>query len=314
VYIVTDRMGSVRGNTQGESFAYYPYGEERTSTVDGRDKFGTYFRDTAGQDYADQRYYNGGMGRFWSPDPGGIKTANPTDPGSWNRYAYVGGDPVNYIDPGGLFRCNPAYCQPVSTVPPPPSQYNGNNGSQGPTFNWGPYSGDNEEPDPSDNPYSRKVVGGLVGIRKNIDPGCLSWLESGIAGSQVSVFNQYYNQLLGVGGTPLAGAADFTGTQYQGASAATNVPDLPFYITVNTMGAFFQSGLGVGYVDDQYAADMNSLQSGTGSAQMFILLHELAHYFKAQGFDQGDTSIAAQKHNNDMIWDKCGKTIKGQIQ
>jgi hypothetical protein len=73
------------------------------------------------------------MGRFWSPDPGGIKTADASDPGSWNRYAYVGGDPVNYMDPGGLFRCKD--CQPPSSVPPPPSQYNGNNGSQGPTFN-----------------------------------------------------------------------------------------------------------------------------------------------------------------------------------
>ena len=62
--VVTDRLGSVRANTQGESFAYYPYGEERTTTPDGRDKFGTYFRDGVGQDYADQRYYNAGMGRF----------------------------------------------------------------------------------------------------------------------------------------------------------------------------------------------------------------------------------------------------------
>ena len=39
--VVTDRLGSVRGNSNGERFTYYPYGEERTSTVDGRDKFGT---------------------------------------------------------------------------------------------------------------------------------------------------------------------------------------------------------------------------------------------------------------------------------
>jgi len=50
------------------------------------------------KDYADQRYYNAGMGRFWSPDRG---TANPGNPISWNRYAYAGGDPVNQIDPRG---------------------------------------------------------------------------------------------------------------------------------------------------------------------------------------------------------------------
>jgi RHS repeat-associated protein len=99
VNVVTDRLGSVRANLQGEWFAYYPYGEERTSTVDGRDKFGTYFRDMVGQDYADQRYYGSGTGRFWTVDPGG--SANRGNPASWNRYAYVNGDPINRFDPTG---------------------------------------------------------------------------------------------------------------------------------------------------------------------------------------------------------------------
>ena len=103
VAVVTDRLGTVRADTQSESFAYYPYGEERTATPDGRNKFATYFRDTIGQDYADQRYYNAGMGRFWNVDPDGIKTANSSDPASWNRYAYVQGDPVNFLDPRGTY-------------------------------------------------------------------------------------------------------------------------------------------------------------------------------------------------------------------
>ena len=106
MYVVTDRLGTVRANSLGlqhESFAYYPYGEERTNTVDSRDKFATYFRDAPGLDYADQRYYNAGLGRFWSPDPGGIRTANRLRPSSWNRYTYVEGDPVNFADPTGLF-------------------------------------------------------------------------------------------------------------------------------------------------------------------------------------------------------------------
>ena len=36
-----------------------------------------------------------------TPDPGGIRTADPKNPGSWNRYAYVNGDPVNFNDPSG---------------------------------------------------------------------------------------------------------------------------------------------------------------------------------------------------------------------
>ena len=99
--VATDRLGSVRGNSNGEKFSYYPYGEERTSTVDGRDKFGTYFRDSAGQDYADQRYYGSGTGRFWSADPY-MNSAGAGSSASWNRYTYTRGDPMNRIDPSGL--------------------------------------------------------------------------------------------------------------------------------------------------------------------------------------------------------------------
>jgi RHS repeat-associated protein len=55
-------------------------------------------RDGVGQDYAEQRYYNAGMGRFWSPDRGGGATANP---GSLNTYAYTNGDPINKYDRHG---------------------------------------------------------------------------------------------------------------------------------------------------------------------------------------------------------------------
>ena len=77
--------------------------------ADGREKFGTYTRDSVGQDYADQRYYAVGTGRFNVPDPYQA-SAGAEDPGSWNRYAYVGGDPINYLDPSGLNAQRPGYC------------------------------------------------------------------------------------------------------------------------------------------------------------------------------------------------------------
>src|SRR3984885_4862947 len=55
-----------------------------------------------GQDYADQRYYNGTIGRFWTPDPSGSGAAKSTNPISWNMYAYVNSDPVNKSDRTGL--------------------------------------------------------------------------------------------------------------------------------------------------------------------------------------------------------------------
>ncbi|HXB74470.1 MAG TPA: hypothetical protein VNY05_39915 [Candidatus Acidoferrales bacterium] len=47
--VMTDRLGSVRVNGNGERMNYYPYGGEvGTETAEGRVKFGTYTRDSAG--------------------------------------------------------------------------------------------------------------------------------------------------------------------------------------------------------------------------------------------------------------------------
>lgn len=51
--------------------------------------------------YADQRYYASTYGRFNTADPS-TASAGPSDPVSWNRYSYTGGDPINRSDPQGL--------------------------------------------------------------------------------------------------------------------------------------------------------------------------------------------------------------------
>lgn len=98
----SDRIGSNRGS----GARFYPYGDEITSTGDDREKFGTYLRDHfTGFDYADQRYYASASGRFNTADPS-TSSAGPSDPVSWNRYSYTGGDPVNRLDPGGTDWCD----------------------------------------------------------------------------------------------------------------------------------------------------------------------------------------------------------------
>ncbi|MGE0407557.1 MAG: RHS repeat-associated core domain-containing protein [Candidatus Korobacteraceae bacterium] len=45
------------------------------------------------------------MGRWLTPDPGGLAVVNPFNPQSWNRYSYVNNNPLNAVDPWGLDPC-----------------------------------------------------------------------------------------------------------------------------------------------------------------------------------------------------------------
>ena len=104
---------SIGQDRLGSTGKYFPFGEERNNPQLPNDtvKFASYTRDSAtGLDYADQRYFTSGIGRFLSPDRY-VASGGPADPSSWNRYAYTRGDPVNRYDPSGLYDV---------VVPPPP--------------------------------------------------------------------------------------------------------------------------------------------------------------------------------------------------
>jgi hypothetical protein len=65
------------------------------------------------------RRYNRWWSRFDQPDPYD-GSYDITRPQSFNRYAYVENDPVNFVDPTGLFtNCGQADLPPCQTDPPP---------------------------------------------------------------------------------------------------------------------------------------------------------------------------------------------------
>ncbi len=129
----TDRSGGAR---------FYPYGDEITSTSNDRVKFATYTRDGFTKlDYADQRFYASAYGRYLTVDPKG-SSAKANNPASLNRYTYVGGDPINLVDPRGLeqYGSGPDWIGDASLsgpcCPPPdgsvdPACYAGGGGSGG---------------------------------------------------------------------------------------------------------------------------------------------------------------------------------------
>lgn len=66
-----------------------------------RQKFTGQIRDTeTNLDYYGARYYNSQHGRFTSVDPENAG-ADPSDPQSWNGYAYARNNPLKYSDPDG---------------------------------------------------------------------------------------------------------------------------------------------------------------------------------------------------------------------
>ena len=83
-----------------------PFGGETsrslTSAFQPR-KYTSYEGDGNGDDDAMMRRYQSALSRFAQPDPydGSYSLSNPQ---SFNRYAYVGNDPVNFVDPTGLER------------------------------------------------------------------------------------------------------------------------------------------------------------------------------------------------------------------
>jgi RHS repeat-associated protein len=96
--VYQDRLGTNRATGN-----YYPFGDGAAGTDNFQ--FATYTRDSyTGIDYADQRFYASTYGRFLTTDPE-ASSAKANDPGSWNRYAYVRGDPVNYQDKTGGYPC-----------------------------------------------------------------------------------------------------------------------------------------------------------------------------------------------------------------
>jgi RHS repeat-associated protein len=91
--VLTDRLGSTNPTL--------PYGGNLTAlSAQYQKEFATYPKGPGNLGYPMQRYYASGVGRFMTADP--AAPGNPSEPGSWNFYAYVQGDPINLNDPEGL--------------------------------------------------------------------------------------------------------------------------------------------------------------------------------------------------------------------
>ena len=121
-WMVADHLGTPRMSvditgtlTNMKRHDYLPFGEEIGAGVGIRaaaqgysadcirQKFTGKERDTeTGLDYSKARYYANVQGRFTSVDPT-LLSSNGLNPQSWNRYTYGFNNPLQFIDPLGLW-------------------------------------------------------------------------------------------------------------------------------------------------------------------------------------------------------------------
>jgi RHS repeat-associated protein len=99
----TDYNGTVQ-RTEGVLMG--PFGDnftETLSTLDFTGFAGGFWDSENNGEHFGAREYQNTHGSWLSPDPAGLAAVDITNPQTWNRYAYVGNNPVSHIDPLGLF-------------------------------------------------------------------------------------------------------------------------------------------------------------------------------------------------------------------
>ncbi len=116
-YRHSDWLGSARltsspSQTVLSATAYAPFGETYATypnpSASADPSFTGQNSDTVSGDYDFLAREYSTQGRWPSPDPAGQAAANPVNPQSWNRYAYVLNNPLGFTDPLGLWCQNPA--------------------------------------------------------------------------------------------------------------------------------------------------------------------------------------------------------------
>jgi hypothetical protein len=149
---------------------------------------------------------------------------------------------------------------------------------------------------------TRKV---LSWISENTDEDCRNWLGSSFSTAIASLRGDPTDSAtvyIGHGdfSTPFVSA--FTGNNTQ----QTNIP-IGFAITINDTGGFFNSAtLSAGKSQD---LSPGGYVGGSNQAQVYVLLHELAHFLNAPGFLSDFGNPVAGATNDRTVNDNCGKTI-----
>ncbi|MBY0506126.1 MAG: hypothetical protein K2X03_19575 [Bryobacteraceae bacterium] len=310
-----DRLGSVG--------SYYPYGEAKSGSVSNADSFATYYRDSTGLDYAQQRFYAAGVGRFMTTDPL-QRPPRVSAPSSLNLYNYTEADPVNRTDSkglhpdddsvenniagcviGGVTILDPLICNTYGLLVGPigPGTDAGSAIRPGGAAIVGAVTWSDVRMAGSDSVVDRsfKQLFDLLGD----DSKCLEWLSKGrgspgnASATLSAIFSYAANTAIGT----------TNGIVAQRAPNSINVGGQFANILINRTGAFFD-GSANATLSSSYSAISDGLRAASDRYRLVVLLHELGHEFRAAGIGaDGAADGQGQRYNNDQLFEKCEKTI-----
>ena len=198
-YRHTDHLGSSRfastpSQTLYADYAYAPFGEPYASSGAIDPSFTGKNQDTTAGLYDFlYREHDPNQTRWSSPDPAGLSAVDPSNPQSWNRYAYVTNNPLNLID--ALGTCPGGFAENRD----PDQQQEDANHRGGPFLSvaypeedWGdqsPTPGMHWISDPGPCPgWSDQGGGGGIGVNNftTLDEEDVSQIPSGLMGGQSS--------------------------------------------------------------------------------------------------------------------------------
>ena len=102
-WVGSSRLTSTQARGLFSSSAYAPFGEQYAPSGTADASFTGQNSDTVSSLYDFPfRENSPTQGRWISPDPAGLGAVDPSNPQTWNRYAYVGNSPLTATDPLGL--------------------------------------------------------------------------------------------------------------------------------------------------------------------------------------------------------------------
>lgn len=106
-WLGSSRLSTTQARGVYGDVAYAPFGEQYAASGSNDPMFTGMDEDTSANvfDFPAREY--GIQGRWPSPDPAGLDAVDPSNPQTWDRYAYVLNDPVDVVDPSGMEPCPP---------------------------------------------------------------------------------------------------------------------------------------------------------------------------------------------------------------